>query len=479
MDFYSINEQYTELKKLYFTLESYDSNDSPHLLLIKFKGLKDKEEFISLKKFTVFEVFVEYEGTSRELDDFINYIEHPRFNSSLVDSEITIKFDKENLHEDSRIFFEMPSLIKYLNTKHFEDDILDLKNSYLAVYVNDEIESFSTNRVKFINFSDAKLSSIPQSDIYIESSSYKNHVSDSKIPELILSLILDADNLSCLVQKTIITKNYVLFLKLLSTNTSDDISFEIHGKKNIKISTSDDLHPSNWISLKNIIFFLLTGGEFLEKFIIIKNVNSLYLETNTTLQAFNDKLIDIYETSQHYFNHYIQEDLDSFFDLRNTLYKETVNISFALQKHNDRILNYIYGTLLGFILLIATTYLKLLEEGNLIFFLFLSLIITLFSFVIYFTLKKNVEDSFVIIDDQFTFFSNKILILPAKERLDLKTKFILTPYNKVEETLRHLKYILIGLNVLIMTILFIQITNNALPPTIPKWFKIILYLLKS
>ena len=89
------------------------------------------------------------------------------------------------------------------------------------------------------------------------------------------------------------------------------------------------------------------------------------------------KIVEINKTSKHYFEKYVQEDLEDFFKSRDTVYKEALNTSKAINEQNDKINSYINASLIAFLILSMTFIFKnfkIFNLGNLIF-AFVSLLI--------------------------------------------------------------------------------------------------------
>lgn len=435
--------------------------ENERILQLDFTGLDSKETLTELSRFELFEVYC----GSDELRMAIKKLENPNTNFTIDDVQklkFRIKHSK-NMQKDyaeklDYYFFLEDKAYDFLLKKNFT---LEDKKISIGLY---NIKSFNTSIFSFIDILNEAVTDL---DSIIENETltqikrlFKNTDQKFTMHNNVLSYTIKNPNHDCPMQCKIIRMYYKAFFKLFSYKDENE-TFDIRGKKKIIISADENFSIENYAEFVNIINFLFSDDKFLEKYIIIKNVLTRYVHDRATFSNLDTKIIEIKKTSEHYFEKYVQEDLEDFFKSRDSVYKEALNTSKAINEQNDKVNSYINASLISFLILTMTFIFNNFMTFNLgkLIFTFVSLFV--FSMFFYFYVYKSSIERYNTIEEQFDLFLDKMGIILITEKKDITKVYLEKPFADLKKSLTRVEFLMILLNVAFFVAILIKIYWNA------------------
>lgn len=242
---------------------------------------------------------------------------------------------------------------------------------------------------------------------------------------------------------------YLTLLESLSDKKSE-YEFVIRGEKNIKLIVESNFETSNYESFKKLFEFLISAKKYTEKYLIIKKVFSLYITDQENLTSMDSKLSNIWKTVNHYYDHYIEDNLKDFFKTKDQLLKEAMNVSKVIYEQTDRINTSIVASLLSIIIVFVTTLYRSMDNLTISFFASIVLIFIVFSFVFYNLINSSASKRFELTKDQFKYFIDEISVMQPKEVKKLEETYLDSPNKELKITIKRLKVILITINSLLV-----------------------------
>lgn len=338
------------------------------------------------------------------------------------------------------VFLESKKILDFI-TNTLECDSI---NEKLKIYSHLDNE-FQVGKLHFLNY---KTKNQPVECLPVNDSEELNKYKIIKYNKI---------DKNCFIQRYFINEHTKAILKYLTQSKIDDY-FEINGSKIIKISSTkeiiDDFDNNSYSELCRLTEFLISDGSKLEKVIIVKNVISLYLNEDTSILEFYKKIGKINETNEHYLENYLRNDLDNFFELRSTVYKESMEIANSISSKSQQIINFIFGTLLSFIFLAITTFLEFDKQSGsfkILTSIFFSL---MFLLAIKYIVSLYIQKSLETFESQFDFVLENFVILTPSEVTKIKNNFFELPKQNINKLLNIFKGLLTVL-FLIMVFSFI------------------------
>ena len=252
---------------------------------------------------------------------------------------------------------------------------------------------------------------------------------------------------------------YLLMLESLSDKEKSD-RHTIRGEKNVDIIFNTTFSTVNYVIFLKILNFLISHYKYTEKFIITKKVMTLYLNNDEDLNDLDNKLPDIWKTINHYYDHYVEDNIKDFFKSKDQLLKEAMNVSKIIYEQTDKVANSINASIISILILFLTTLFKTMSDLNIklagIFILFFSI----FSYFFYSLTKKISEDRYRLSKDQFEHFVNEISLIQKDEAMNIKTTYIDNPYKTLSKTLETLSITLIVINIIIFLFFAVFVSNK-------------------
>ncbi|WP_078434243.1 hypothetical protein [Metabacillus halosaccharovorans] len=378
--------------------------------------------------------------------------------SITLDIQKEISFKKvENL---DLIFFEQNSVIESLknfshsnrenklnigvvNTIDFETQLLNFVN------VNNEIAE------KVIHLKKLDPEITDHLDFYLSNNKKSNQ---TMIYNPYSFVIKDNNQMKEVVPLINMIRNefYYTMLDCLSDKLEGDF-YVIRGEKNINMSKEKGFTTKNYQTLVHVFLFLISQKKYTEKYIIIKKVISLYMNDKDNITVFDNKLENIWKTINHYYNHYIEDNIKDFFKTKDQLLKEAMSASKVIYEQTDKVSNSIVASILSVLIIIVTTIFRSLTNISLSFVLIFLLVLFVFSFVFYVITKNSSEKRFELTRDQFNHFINEISLIPEREVEEIKKIYLLNPYKELTNSIRRLFWSLLIFNLLFLVVFVIYI----------------------
>lgn len=469
MDYLDIvSEIYKEYQFIHSLFDSSISlNDDLEVLSITVKKdfyEKELEELLcNLKNF---KVYVNPSGVL--LSDFMEEVKMGIHSLDII-SNINIQFEKKTVistfEKLDHMFFDCKSMLKNLSNSHYQPNIQKKYNIALP-----DINRVETIFFNFIPFSELYKSNgindVPINKSYVENIEFYYQLlrldksSNNNNPFLYIITKSSPENDKEELTLNIMQKFYRDVLEFTSDSTSQDM-YSFKGNKTIKIYKDQVFNTASYNDLNKLFIFLVSGEKFLEKITIVRNVFSIYLNDENTLDEFDLKLNEIWDTIQHYFHSYVSEDLKDFFKNRDSLFKEAMAVSRSINDQTDKLNTAINGSLISLVVGAAASMYTSIVKNNLVI-LGISLAIFIgFSIVYYLYTKKHVKDREGLIKNQFEHFINNVYILEEKEKQTFKNKYFKEPSTLLMSTLKRFKYLFFGVNIFIF-ILFVSLLLYSL-----------------
>ncbi|WP_117168892.1 hypothetical protein [Paraliobacillus sediminis] len=253
---------------------------------------------------------------------------------------------------------------------------------------------------------------------------------------------------------------YNTMLDSLSDKKEDSL-FILRGEKSISILIDNDFQTDNYQDFIKIFSFLVSVQKYTEKYIIIKKVFSLYILNKEDITALDQKLPDIRKTINHYYDHYIEDNIKDFFRTKDQLLKEAMNVSKVIYEQTDKINTSIVASLLSIIIIFVTTLYRTMADITLTYFASILIIFVVFSLVYYYLMSNSSEKRYKLTKKQFEHFINEVALIQGKEIKKLKFTYLDAPYEELKSTLKKLLYFLIIINVLIIVSFIIFLFNKV------------------
>lgn len=247
---------------------------------------------------------------------------------------------------------------------------------------------------------------------------------------------------------------YLSMLDCLSDKFEDDC-YILRGEKTVSIKNIAEFKTENYMDFINIFNFLISEKKYTEKFIIIKKVFSLYIIDNEDINDIDEKIIKIWKTVNHYYDHYVEENIKDFFKTKDQLLKEAMNVSKVVYEQTDKISTSIIASILSVIILIATTLYRSINNLSILYFLLIILIFLVFSIIFYYLMSNSSKERYKLTKSQFIYFINEISLMQPDEIQELQDTYLEKPYTVLKNTLGKLLGILVVINLVLFIAFFI------------------------
>ncbi|WP_347723961.1 hypothetical protein [Lysinibacillus capsici] len=254
---------------------------------------------------------------------------------------------------------------------------------------------------------------------------------------------------------------YLTMLDCLSDKIEDD-HYILRGEKTVSIKNNIEFKTENYIDFINIFNFLISEKKYTEKFIIIKKVFSLYIMDDEDINDVDTKINKIWKTVNHYYDHYVEENIKDFFKTKDQLLKEAMNVSKVVYEQTDKVNTSIIASIFSVIILIVTTLFRSINNISFVYFLSIILIFFVFSAIYYYLMANSSNERYKLTKSQFEYFINEITLMQPEEIKELQNTYLEQPYTVLKRTLRKLLGILIGINLLLIIafLIFLCVVHN-------------------
>lgn len=192
-------------------------------------------------------------------------------------------------------------------------------------YLNDFIHVLPFNKFSSINEEEIQFEALKKFNVFKEHNENKTITSIFNYP---LTWI-DSKGKSPLF---FLNHSLNLFFESISNDISDTNRVLIKGYKNIYFEKDlmedfDEENQEGVIFTFKLINFLIDEDKFYDKLLIIRNNITLYLNTNSSIKDYLDKIKEIYKTVSHNFDLYIQNEVKVFLEQKNALLHEFISVS--------------------------------------------------------------------------------------------------------------------------------------------------------
>lgn len=383
---------------------------------------------------------------------------------------INIHIEKEIQFEDipefDYIFFDLKYALSSLKNVNVQDTAYKLN---IGTFNTNYIE---TELIRFINIADSLESRIPKikinSDIIEHLKFYlsnnRNSAHTNCYNPYAFSIVPSEKNVDTLLCQLIKSEFYYTMLDCLSDKVDGD-AYIIRGEKNINLAAEIEFSTSNYETFLDIYLFLISQKKYTEKYIIIKKVISLYMNDNEDISQFDLKLVDIWKTINHYYNHYIEDNIKEFFKTKDQLLKEAMSASKVIYEQTDKVTNSIIASILSVLIIIVSTLFRSVSTINLTLVIAFLIIFLIFSIVFNKITETSSLTRYKLTKTQFDHFISEISLIPEKEVVQIRKTYLDEPFEELKNSLSRLKQSLIIFNVifLIGTCIYIGIETNFFP----------------
>ncbi len=458
-----LENAYREYNSILAQYNHHEVIENKKEVVIKVKEIADNKELRSIISFDkYFKAYIN--PFSDSTHEVISNIEAGVHSIEEIDS-VTFSYDKPLIENIDEIYFRyVDSILDYSDSIE-----TNVKKSVLLLDLEEFIE---TETIKYISLDEAKVS-IP-SKIDIDKESYSKiifYVSVNKKESMTFfrnpfSYRLVNENENENENEKPIRTSMILDLKrLFYTNVlktlsdkNDSNGFLIRGEKSINLLIDKNFKVDGIDSLEKILDFLVTEKKYTEKFLIIKNVLSLYLNDNDDITILDEKLKKIWKTVDHYYNHYIEDDIKDFFKTKDELLKEAMGVSKVVYEQTDKINTTIFASLFSVLALVFTTVIRSISDLTHSNMYTLFSIVLVFSIIFYWVISSSSKKRYNLSKDQFEYFIEEVTIIQDDEIKKIKEIYLTNPYEALKNTLGKLLIFLIISNYisLVILILFVQ-----------------------
>ncbi|WML54331.1 hypothetical protein RCG17_06705 [Neobacillus sp. PS3-12] len=245
------------------------------------------------------------------------------------------------------------------------------------------------------------------------------------------------------------TRFYNLMLESLSDKKEGN-TYIISGEKSITIMIEESFSTTNYTKFLDIFLFLISQQKYTEKFIITKKVFTLYIHDKDTISYLDNKLPDIWKTINHYYDHYVEDNIKEFFKTKDQLLKEAMNVSKVIYEQTDKINNSIIASIISIIVLLATTVYRSLDNITVPYALSVLIVFFIFSTIYYYLMHDSSHQRYDLTKKQFEYFIKEISLIQKDELKSLQDTYLEKPFLDLKNTLLKLVLILGCINLMLL-----------------------------
>ncbi|MEW4224013.1 hypothetical protein [Rossellomorea marisflavi] len=358
------------------------------------------------------------------------------------------------------IFFNMHEIIKSLKDSSQYLELNKFKTNIGIFYS----ECFETDLLNFVDISNGDTDKavrkkidtqiIENLDFYLSNNKRLNQTRLYNPYTFTIKNVTDLESNS--LMDLMKREFYYTMLECIS-DKNDNMHYIIRGEKNVNLAIRDDFTTNNYEMFLQIFLFLISQKKYTEKFIIIKKVITLYINENEDITQFDLKLVDIWKTINHYYNHYIEDNIKEFFKTKDQLLKEAMSASKVIYEQTDKVINSIIASILSVLIIIVSTLFRSVSTINLTLVIAFLIIFVPFSIVFHIITKKSSISRYTLTKNQFDHFINEISLIPENEVAQIRKTYLMEPYKELQKSIQRLKMSLIVFNILFIIGTFVYI----------------------
>lgn len=316
-------------------LETYET------LQFKFENISSEElEKLVPPEITEFfstSIIINQQTTFKDIAKLNEYLDDIELDfTSLKNIKVVLTFDKSHLADKPHTFF-------FTNFKEFSNELNLNHSEFLSVFTSD---SFVQNmkKINIILLDDLEK---PLENEFMILSNYNNVKDDKSINENLKLKIQSYNDVFEKIDFKYIhqipefyyfkNSNHILlnstfiksFLSCVSNSHNED-EFLIKGHHNLKFkflyneevdSIKMNLHINTYL---NILAFLLAPEKNQERLFIFRNALTTYISNSSDLNDLNNQIINIFDTTQHHFKLFVEDELKIFLEQKNKLLDEAI-----------------------------------------------------------------------------------------------------------------------------------------------------------
>ncbi|PFS62763.1 hypothetical protein COK41_14885 [Bacillus cereus] len=463
------------IEKIYSLYDEYQSICSLLMQDQKHYDLIENEKFIVIRqtkgiditflkklKNTVENFDIYCNPFQDDFSDILDDIERGSISESEIDS-VAISFDKDALTESliniDFVFLDIHSAIKAIpnihpdhgthkinigipNNENVETDLFNfinlVKNTSVKDVLQKEIDSNTSKHLEF----------------YLSNNRNKDH-NYYYNPYSFVTKETSNSEFNKLLQKEF----YNVMLECLSDKKEAD-QYVIRGEKSVHISINENFSTANYTKFLDIFSFLISHQKYTEKFIISKKVFSLYINDNETISDLDNKLPAIWKTINHYYNHYVEDNIKEFFKTKDQLLKEAMNVSKVIYEQTDKISNSIIASILSIIVLIVTTLYRSLDKITIPYASSILVVFFIFSLLYYYLMHDSSYKRYELTKKQFEYFIEEVSLIQNEELTALQNTYLIEPFKELKSTLLKFFIIIGSINVLLLIAFLVFICSR-------------------
>ncbi|MGE6503560.1 hypothetical protein ACQKF0_26035 [Bacillus wiedmannii] len=457
------------IEKIYSLYDEYQSICSLLTQDQKHYDLIEKEKFIEirqtkdiditfLKKLkTIVKNFDIYCNPFQDdFSDVLEDLERGSISESEIDS-VAVSFDKDALTESllniDYIFLDSHSAIKAISKIHPDQGTYKIN---IGIPNNENVE---TDLFKFISLvKDMSVVDILKKEIdsntskhiefYLSNNRNKDH-NHYYNPYSFVTKETNNSKFNKLLQEEF----YNIMLECLSDKKEAD-QFVIRGEKSVNISINENFSTENYKKFLDIFSFLISHQKYTEKFIISKKVFSLYINDKETISDLDNKLPAIWKTINHYYDHYVEDNIKEFFKTKDQLLKEAMNVSKVIYEQTDKINSSIIASILSIVVLIVTTLYRSLDKITISYAFSILVVFFIFSLLYYYLMHDSSYKRYELTKKQFEYFIEEVSLIQNDELTALQNTYLIKPFEELKSTLLKF-FIIIGSINLFLLIAFL------------------------
>lgn len=400
----------------------------------------------------------EYDDIIEELQSGIKSITDITYISIIVEKDVI-----EEINNIQHVFFDKHSAINCVKKVKNRENANKIN---IGIINNENIETELFNFVNLtagVHYEDVPVKEIDPEvakhiDFYLSNNRSNDHSFYFNPYSFVLKKSLDSSSeFIDMIKKEF----YKITLESLS-DKEESGSFIIRGDKNISIVSNEHFSIVNYKEFLDIFTFLISHQKFTEKFIITKKVISLYVHDKETISDLDEKLPEIWKTINHYYNHYIEDNIKDFFKTKDQLLKEAMNVSKVIYEQTDKISNSIIASIISILILLVTTLYRSFQHLNIFYASLLMLIFFIFSCVYFHLMSSSSKKRYDLTSKQFDHFISEVSLIQKEEVKVIRKIYLENPYKELKNTLQNLLFLLIFINsvLLIAFLVFICFEYN-------------------
>jgi hypothetical protein len=436
----------------------YEIIETKELLEIRINSGITKELLLLIhSKVKSFQVYCN--PLSLEFSDIIHEINIDLTSHLSEITDVSIQFDKDDIIAEIELldylFFNVHSALTALK---------DIDSDHKEFKINIGIPMIENVQTKLINFvgltektiiNDISLEKIDdniQKNIEFFLSNNKNSLQNMNYNPY--AFLIEGDITESNLTSSLKEEFYLKLIESLSDKRESNY-YVIRGEKNVSILDTNPYTTKNYTHLVDIFLFLISEQKYTEKYIITKKVLTLYLNDHDDISSLDEKLPDIWKTINHYYDHYVEDNIKEFFKTKDQLLKEAMNVSKVIYEQTDKITNSIIASILSILIIFVTTLYRSITNITLSFGITVFLFFLSFSFFYYYLMRSSSQKRYQLCESQFMHFISEISMIQKKELEKIKEIYLKKPYSELENTLTLLLTVIIIINCILLIFVFI------------------------